>query len=636
MGRRVRRGLGAVALSAFLLTGGPAWSADGTSISHAEPTDGGLQILVSVPADAAVDLADVTVTIGGEPVEATAEQASGNTVVRRTTILVIDTSNSMKGNRFAAAKVAASAYLDAVPDDVEVGIVTFDSDIDNALLPTTDRTAAQAVIDGLSLSRKTRLYDGVIAAVEMAGEEGQRTLLVLSDGADTSKTDLADATAAIENSEILLDVVSLEQSGANAPLTALAGAGQGQVIQNDSAALAATFADEAEVLARQVLVTAQVPASVEATEAEVAITLASGSGPLTANAFLPIRLDGSTPDDAPTGVVPTEGDHGLQLPNWVMYAGVGLLGAGLLGVLAMLLTGLVRGPMTAEQRVAKFAASSRRRESVPRDRDQALAQATQAAAGVLEHNESLELRIAKRLEGAGSELKPAEWLLLHMGIVIGAGLLGLLLGGGNLFLGLVFIAAGVVLPWLYLGFKRGSRVKAFNASLPDTLQLMSGSLAAGLSLAQSVDTIVREGTEPIASEFKRVLIETRLGVALEDALEGVTDRFQSKDFEWVVMAIKIQRQVGGNLGELLNTVAATIREREYLRRQVATLSAEGKMSAWVLGLLPPLFLVYLSFSQRDYVMPMFTEPMGWVMLAGAGLLLSVGVFWMSRLVKVDV
>ena len=112
---------------------------------------------------------------------------------------------------------------------------------------------------------------------------------------------------------------------------------------------------------------------------------------------------------------------------------------------------------------------------------------------------------------------------------------------------------------------------------------MSGSLAAGLSLAQSVDTIVREGTEPIAGEFRKVLVETRLGLSLETALQGVADRFQSKDFDWVVMAINIQRQVGGNLAELLNTVAATMREREYIRRQVAALAAEGKLSAMVLG-----------------------------------------------------
>ena len=116
----------------------------------------------------------------------------------------------------------------------------------------------------------------------------------------------------------------------------------------------------------------------------------------------------------------------------------------------------------------------------------------------------------------------------------------------------------------------------------------------------------------------------------------MADRFESRDFTWVVMAIRIQRQVGGNLSELLGKVSETIREREYMRRQVAALSAEGKMSAWVLGCLPPGFMGYLLLTNGDYVMVMFTEPMGWAMLAGMALLLGVGVFWMSRLVKVEV
>jgi tight adherence protein B len=225
---------------------------------------------------------------------------------------------------------------------------------------------------------------------------------------------------------------------------------------------------------------------------------------------------------------------------------------------------------------------------------------------------------------------------VHGGVFFLSGLVGLLLGGGNLIIGFFFLAAGLVGPWMYLGFRRSRRRKAFNSGLPDTLQLISGSLAAGLSLPQSIDTIVREGSEPISGEFRRVLIEQRLGVTLEDALEGVAERFDSKDFEWVVMAIKIQRQVGGNLAELLDTVAATMREREYVRRQVAALAAEGKLSAWVLGGLPPLFMLYLLLTNYDYVIVMFREPLGWAMLAGACTILGVGVFWMSRLVKVEV
>ena len=130
------------------------------------------------------------------------------------------------------------------------------------------------------------------------------------------------------------------------------------------------------------------------------------------------------------------------------------------------------------------------------------------------------------------------------------------------------LALGAVLPWFYLKFRHKRRLNKFNANLAQSLGLMAGGLQAGLSLPQAVDTVVREGNEPISGEFRRALIEQRLGIEITDALEGVGDRMESQDFAWVVMAIRIQREVGGNLAEILHTVSDTLREREYLRRQV--------------------------------------------------------------------
>jgi tight adherence protein B len=207
---------------------------------------------------------------------------------------------------------------------------------------------------------------------------------------------------------------------------------------------------------------------------------------------------------------------------------------------------------------------------------------------------------------------------------------------GDILFTLLFMLGGYLGPRLWLSRRRRRRLKAFASGLADTLQLIAGSLSAGLSLAQSLDTVVREGTEPIAGEFKRVLVESRLGVPMEECLESVALRMDSKDFAWVVMAIRIQREVGGNLAELLTTVAATLREREYLRRQVASLAAEGKISAYILGGMPPAMVLYMLSVRRSYIMPLFTEPMGLMMLAGACLMLGLGGFLMSRIVKVEV
>jgi tight adherence protein B len=330
----------------------------------------------------------------------------------------------------------------------------------------------------------------------------------------------------------------------------------------------------------------------------------------------------------------------VDVGSWAMWGGLVALCLGLVVLLIAAVPG--NRELTAEERVVQYAARAGSGApasapvAAPRADESALKSATSAADTVLKRSQSLEQRIQQRLEGAGSALRPAEWLLIHVAIFVLLSVVGLLLGGGSLILGLIFMAVGALGPWMYLGHRKKRRKKKFERGLPDTLQLMSGSLAAGLSLAQSVDTIVREGSEPITSEFKRVLVETRLGLSLETALQGVADRFQSEDFDWVVMAINIQRQVGGNLAELLDTVANTMREREYIRRQVAALAAEGKLSAMVLGGLPPAFLLYLLLANRDYVMVLFTRPLGIAMLCGGALILGVGVFWMSRIVKVEV
>ena len=331
-----------------------------------------------------------------------------------------------------------------------------------------------------------------------------------------------------------------------------------------------------------------------------------------------------------------------DLPSWTAYVAVGTAGGGLL-LLLLALVPPARPRLSPADRIEKYVgahAAGRTHTAETGDPDHLLGSARQAAeeraSRFLSRNADLETRITASLEAAGSPLKAPEWLLVHLASVVGAGVLGLLLGGGNVVVGLLFIALGAVGPWLWLSLKRRKRQKRFNAALPDTLQLIAGSLSAGLSLAQAVDTVVREGQEPICSEFRRVLAENRLGVGLEDALDAVAERTGSTDFTWAVMAIRIQREVGGNLAALLESVAGTMREREYLRRQVGALSAEGKLSAIVLGALPPLFLVFLLLTRREYVAPLYTDPRGIVMLVGGALWLGVGIFWMSKLVKVEV
>jgi len=247
----------------------------------------------------------------------------------------------------------------------------------------------------------------------------------------------------------------------------------------------------------------------------------------------------------------------------------------------------------------------------------------------------LEGVLAARLEAAGLPLRTAEWLVLHVAGGVGCGVLLLLLSGGGLAATGFGLVIGLVVPWLVLAVRQGRRRKAFLAQLPDTLQLLAGSLKAGYSLPQALDTVVRQGEAPMVSELNRALVEARLGVPVEDALERIGERLASDDFSWVVMAIRIQREVGGNLAELLVTVADTLRERERLRRQVEVLSAEGRLSGLILGALPVGFAAYLLVARPEYLAPMLT-PFGVVLLVTAVVLLTVGGLWVARVVKVEV
>ncbi|WP_182375867.1 type II secretion system F family protein [Nocardioides sp. WS12] len=640
-GRRALRRLAAllvVLVAALLIPAVPASAEDGT-IAHVESTSDGLRILVDVPAGVEVNLDGVSATLEGTDLDATASATSDGSVIKRTTVIAIDTSRSMReAGRFTAAKQAATTYLETVPPDVEVGIVTFDSSVNVALAPTTDRGAAETVIDGLTLRQDTLLYDGLVAAVTAAGTSGQRTMLVLSDGADTgSKASLDDVVAAVKENGTSVHIVGLDLAAQQlTPLRTIALAGQGDVITSTGSALAEEFASQAQAIANQVLVTAPLPANFDADVANVVVTLPTSGEPVVARALAPIEA-ASTPE-LPAALPTLPNDSGWNAPDWLLWVGLAVLGLGLVTA-AMLLVPRPAGPMSIADRVTAYSTRTSGLDMTQAAKpasEPMLDQAKAAAAGVLERNSGLNDRLTRKLGAAGSEFKPSEWLLVHVGVVFAAGLLGLLVGKGNIIVGLVFMIIGIFLPPLYLRFMAGRRRRAFDNGLPEVLQLISGALSAGLSLAQAVDTVVREGPEPIASEFKRVLVEARIGVALEDAFDGVAARFNSKDFAWAVMAIRIQRQVGGNLAELLTTVAATMRERQYLRRHVRGLSAEGRLSAMILCGLPPVFALYLFVTNPTFLEPLYSDLRGIIVSSAGVLWLAIGVFWMSRMVKVEV
>ncbi len=643
--RRLALAAASAMTAVALLPGGAAYAADEATIDASEAKDGAIQMLVSIPGDESIDLDSVSVSIDGTRVKATATSSGQTDAIQRTAVLAIDTSFSMRGPRLNGAKKAALSFLDTVPTNVRVGIVTFDVGADVRQAPSLDRETSREVIDNLELGASTALYEGVSTAVDAAGKDaGQRQILIVSDGRDDN-TDaaLGPVLSKIKASGVKVDVVALEQDGAPQPLKDIAAAGKGSIVSAESADLDAIFSDQAATISRQILVSAAVPPGQTAPDANVTVALDSGDTTYETSALLSVA-GAITPEEPVTpAVLPAADDSAFDIPKEVMYGALAAIGLGVIVLFTTVIAGSGndRRPSLATQLDVYGATATtsqkRRAEAAAAADFSGLAQqARHAAESMLATNQGFEAKVADRLEGAGMALKASEWLLMHVGIAFLAGILGLLLTGGNPLGLLVFLLLGGIGPWVYLSLKRTRRLKAFSANLADTLQLMAGSLSAGLSLAQSMDTIVREGNEPITSEFKRVIAEARLGVPLEDALDGVAIRMQSKDFTWVVMAIRIQREVGGNLAELLLKVAGTLREREYIRRHVSALSAEGRLSCWILGGLPPAFLGYLTLTRFDYVKPLFTEPIGWLMIVTMTILLTVGIFWMSKVAKVEI
>jgi tight adherence protein B len=245
-------------------------------------------------------------------------------------------------------------------------------------------------------------------------------------------------------------------------------------------------------------------------------------------------------------------------------------------------------------------------------------------------------RLARRLDLAGSARKPAEWAVLGTCLAVGVATT-LSLVTSYVFIG---VLGGAVIGWLAMRLSLSIRIlrrrASFSDQLPDMLQLIASTLQAGFSLPQAMDAVIRQENQPAAGEFSRALAEARIGVDLDSALEAVAIRMGSDDLRWTVMAMRIQQGVGGNLAEVLLTIADTIRERAYLRRQVSALSAEGRLSAYILVALPLVVATWLFISSPDYMRPLYTTPMGEVMLAIAAVMLAVGAFWMHRTIRVEV
>jgi tight adherence protein B len=244
-------------------------------------------------------------------------------------------------------------------------------------------------------------------------------------------------------------------------------------------------------------------------------------------------------------------------------------------------------------------------------------------------------KLDAQLEAAGISLRSGEFVVA----TVGAGLLAAVLAAAmlqNVLLAAVIGLVGALVPTIVLRTALSRRADKMREQLPDVLTIMASSLRAGHSFLQALDTTAREISAPANVEFQRLVAEIRLGRPAEDALEALADRVGSPDFRWAVLAVNIQREVGGNLAEILDNVSDTLRERAQMRRQVRVLTAEGRLSAWVLAILPFAIALYMFAVNPKYISLLFTKQIGLVMLGVGGVLMVLGILWMRKIVDIDV
>ncbi len=242
--------------------------------------------------------------------------------------------------------------------------------------------------------------------------------------------------------------------------------------------------------------------------------------------------------------------------------------------------------------------------------------------------------IESALEQANIPLKPGEAIIAALG-VSGITFLVVTAFTRSGVWGVIAGALVLVGSLMFVNSVAAHQRKRFEGQLPDTLNLLATSLRAGYSLLQAIEAVGEEAPEPTRREFGRAIAEIRLGRQIDDALTDVAVRMNSQDFDWTVLAINIQREVGGNLAEVLQTTSETMVQRNRLRREMKALTAEGRISAIVLSVMPILLFIAISILNPGYLQPLLENTIG-IVVIGAGLIfMGIGIVWMQKIVKVD-
>ena len=581
-------------------------------------------------------LSDAELVEQGEVREITAvEPATGG---RPGVVIVIDNSEAMDA-ALADAKSSAAGLVESLPDGTEVAIVGAGGTARIFRDLTTEREAALSAIDGLVADGAPVVADGLLTAADIFQEEGEldpNVVLITgtTDGGSTVTFGQARGELSLVGANV--QIIGIE-SGAFDQATyqrVIDLTGGRMLLAPDSDGIVDLGPQAAAVVGGQYRITYPPVTSDGATDVadvtlsvgdvSTSISYVRGSETVGAGRLAPVENAGG-------------GGIGFLQNRVVKYTAL-LMAASAAGLAAYaLIMVLHRDDSVLNSVLQPYEDGFVEDTDIgneSEDRTAILQRAVDMTEDFAERQGFL-AKVEAKLERAALPLRAAEALLFY-GIGVGVITVLSFILSGTLIITIVVAAVAAVIPFAILNYLGAKRQKAFVAQLPDMLQLLSGTLRAGYSLMQGVEAVSKEVGDPIGAELRRVVTEARLGRPLEEALDSAAIRMDSEDFSWAVMAVRIQREVGGNLAELLLTVAETMTQRERLRRDVASLTAEGKISAIVLGLLPPAIGMAMFVINPEYIGLLFDETVGQMMLVFAVLLAGFGFWWMKKIIEIDI
>jgi len=586
--------------------------------------------VLSLPTAMRLSAGQVRVLENGKPVSGVNVIPAGGSAEQFGVVLLIDASNSMRGEAIDGAMAAARAFATKRTDLEQLAVVAFNDNAQVVLPFTSDGTAIDSALkETPHLAYGTHIYDGVETALRLIANAKIRaaSIVVLSDGADTgSHASEAVAAAAANREHVRIYTVGLRSAGFDpTTLQKLAADAGGQYsLATSPAQLREIYAALGAKFAR-----------------EYVISYHSSVGP-GQRVGVAVQVKG-VPAVASTGYVtpsvPTNGHapSGYHEPFWrklwsssLTMIVIAFIEASLVALAVMAMMGS-RRQGTLRKRMAQFVSIPEAEEERP---TAVLSDRVEDGTEKILGRTQWWGRFMDELELAGITWSPRRIVLFtFIGTFFSIWFLSLI------FSSKVIALLGLSVPFVVRGYikRRVSRKRGQLAEqLPDNLQVLASAMRAGHSFIGALSVVVDDAPEPSRSEFRRVIADEQLGVPLEDALHVVVERMESRELEQVALVAAVQRNSGGNTAEVLDRVTETIRERFELRRMVKTLTAQGRLSRWIVSLLPVFLLTVITLINPGYMHVLFASTGGRVALVFAALMVIAGSFVIKRIVNIRV